>query len=307
MRRFSAPIALVLSVAAALLGMTVPAASAAAPPSFRPPVALIRNCGSVTTADATIAADGTVRGFATCGIWQLPTIYFFRYQGGTVFVERTPYEGNLVKVAWDGLNSAYVTFTRAGPGFSQQLVIGKRLEGTGRYAPTTLLTTTYPAGVPKYLATIRGSLVAYRGRWWAIWTEPVSRADGKAVFSLFQRHTLLGIQPRTRMTYPSGQAQDYLPSLTYSPGQLTAAWLRGDPATGRGRLTLGMNTGHGWTARTLPATSPIVEPTGYPDLIDYVGVRLWLGWVPVRSGWPPTSCGPSPRSCFPRRGRPWGR
>ena len=289
MRRIRSTITLILVVAAALLSATAPSLATTAAPSlatvtapapFGPPVTLAQNC-PLHAADAAIAADGTVRGYLSCGTWDAPTIWYFRYQGGTVFAQPTPYHGLVLRAAWDGLNSTYLLFSREGPGSRSELLqLGKRLENTGQYAPTTLLATTYPAGLKKYLAAIQAGLVAYRSAWWAVWTEPIGGfggVGGEPTFSLFQRRTLLGAQPRTRMTYPPFQNDDSMPTLAYSPGLMTAAWLRGDSGTDSGRVTLGTNTGHGWTARPLPATSPLLYPLASPDLISYVGVRH-LAW-----------------------------
>jgi hypothetical protein len=286
MRRIRTTIMTLLLAGASLLS-GAPSSSAtptATPAPFGPAVTLLPRCGTLQAADAAIAVDGTVRGYATCGPWQAPVIWFFRYQGGSVFAQPTPYHGKVVKVAWDDLNNTYLLFTRPGPGtLSEQLVIGKRLENTGQYAPTTLLTTTYPAGLKKYLAPIQAGLVASKSRWWAVWTQPTRPAPLPPEYALFERHTLLYTQPWNQMTYPSGQDEDFVPSLAYSSGRMTAVWLRGDSATSRGRLTLGLNTGHGWTARSLPATSPVRDPIGYPDLIQYAGVRhlAWLGTAAV--------------------------
>jgi len=285
MRRIRIVLAILLLAAASLAGSPT---ATAAPPGFGPPVHLAAGCVPVSgAADATIAADGTVRGYVTCGTSQSPIIWFFRYQGGTVFTQPTPYHGLVVKAAWDGLASTYLVFSRPGTATpSYQLVLGKRLDNTGGYAPTTLLTTTYPAGLKKHLPPIQAGLTAYHGQWWSIWTEPVGGVGGEPAYSLFQRHTLLGAEPRTRMTYPTGQTQDYAPSLAYWHGLMTVVWLRDIFGTGRGTLTLGQTTGHGWTARRLPGSSPILDPIGYPDLIAYVNIRhlAWLGATSVGVG-----------------------
>lgn len=299
MRRIRIVLAILLLTAVSLL--TGSPTATAAPPGFGPPVALAAGCTPVAgAADATIAANGTVRGFVSCGTAQAPTIWYFVYRGSTRFAQPTPYHGLVVKAAWDGLASTYLLFSRPGSTTpSQQLLLGKHLDNTSGYSATTLLTTTFPAGLKRHLPAIQAGLVADHGQWWAIWTEPVGGAGSEPVYSLFQRHTLLGTQPRIRMTYPSGGAQDYVPTLAYSHNLMTAVWLRGAPATGRGRVTLGVNTGRGWTARYLPGSSPITDPIGYPDLISYVNARYltWLGSGAVGVG--VTVTGPFAPRLFP--------
>lgn len=288
MRRIRTTIALVLVTAASMLGAGPPAIAAPAP--YGPPLPLLKNCGPVQPADAAIASDGTVRGFANCAGPESGSISYFRYRGGTAFSQPAPYIGRLIKVAWDGLNSTYLLFARPGPDpTSEQLFIGKRLDNTGQYAPATLLTTTYPGGLKHYLRPIQAALVAYRSTWWAVWTEPTSEVAGTRTYSLFQRHTLLSVQPRTRITYPVTGADDSTPSLAHSPrstipilGVLTVIWVR-SPYLGasRGQLRLGQEFGYGWSMGPMPATVPTNQPA-YVDQISYLGTRS-LTWPGTRS------------------------
>lgn len=281
MRRIRTTIALVLVATAALLG-TGPTATAA-PAPYGPAVPLLTNCGSSSQpADAAMAADGAVRGFANCVRTESGSILYFRHRGGTVFSQPTPYTGVVIKVAWDGLASTYLLFGRPGPDpTTEQLFIGKRLDNTGQYAPPTLLATTHRGSLPHSLRPIQAALVAYAGKWWAVWTEPTREVAGTLIYSLFQRHTLLGVQPRTRITYPSAGADDSAPSLAYSAGLLTALWLRKPSAgAGAGYVMLGRLSGAAtWTARPVFDAVPGTTLTS-TDLIQYVGVRYATWTLP---------------------------
>ncbi len=262
-----------------LLGIGPTATAAPAP--YGPPLPLLKNCGPVQPADAAVAADGTVRGFANCARTESGSISYFRYRGGTAFSQPAPYTGRLIKVAWDGLASTYLLFARPGPDpTTEQLFIGKWLDNTGQYAPATLLTTNHPGGLQHTLRPVQAALVASAGTWWAVWTEPTVEVSGTLTYSLFQRHTLLGVQPRTRITYPPTGADDSAPSLAYAPKRLTAVWVRshylGAPS---GELKFADNYyGRHWSAGSVRATVPLNRPT-YTDVIDYAGTRhaTWPG------------------------------
>jgi len=291
MRLLRASITLVTLAAAALLGggptATAGPSATAAPAPYGPPMPLLSHCrSSMPPADATIASDGTVRGFANCIHNESGEILFFRYRAGAVLSQPTPYTGRLIKAAWDGLNSTYVLFTRAvADTRGEALFIGKRLDNTGQFAPATVL-TTYPRDFPNALRPIQAALVASAGKWWAIWAEPTAEVAGTHTYSLFQRHTLLGVQSRTRITYPPTGADDSAPSLAYSLpslqptlGRLTAIWVR-SPYLGapRGQLTLGQEFGYGWERGWFRISTPVDRPT-YVDQISYTGVRhlTWPG------------------------------
>jgi len=250
----------------------------AAPAPYGPAIPLLTGCGTGQPADGTIAADGTVRGYATCDLNGPRAIHYVRYRGGTAFHQLTPYRGMVLQAAWDGLNNTYLLFTHAGPDpTTEQLFIGKRLDNTGQYAPATLLATTHPSGPDRGTREIQATLVASASRWWAIWTEPTTGVSQPATYSLFQRHTLLGVQPRTRISYPAIGVADSAPSLAYSPGLLTALWGRApDQGPGNAFLMLGQSKGTRWGARPVwSASRNILKST---DLISYAGIRYatWL-------------------------------
>ena len=290
MRRIRSTIAILALTAASLLG-TTESATAAEPAPYGPAQPLLQNCTTGQPADAAIASDGTVHGFASCGMNPVPVISYVRFRGSTAFSQPTPYRGRVIKVAWDDLASSYLLFARPGPiPGTEQLFIGKRLDNTGQYAQPTLLTTNRPGGSKHSLRPVQASLAAFHGTWWAVWTEPTAEVSGVVTHSLFQRHTLLSVQSRTRITYPVTGADDAAPSLAYAPrspdpvlGRLTVIWVR-TPYLGahRGQLRLGKEFGHGWLTSPMPATVPISR-TAYVDQISYLGTRsvTWPGTYSV--------------------------
>ena len=143
-----------------------------------------------------VSSVGTVRGFAGCGDTAAP-IWFFRADPGQPgFRQPSPYTGVVLAVAWDGACATYVVYDTG-----SELRIGRRNEqGTGSFAQPTTLSTAVGA-IPH-----RADVVANAGQWWAVWSEQVGPGGEFAQEELFQQRTLLGTQPRTRITSTAAAA-----------------------------------------------------------------------------------------------------
>jgi hypothetical protein len=245
------------------LASTVPAGAVG---PFGPAETLYAGCGA--TGDAAIAADGTTRAFADCTGFSSGQIWFLRDTPASAPVrERTPYTGVVYAVAWDGVDSTYVVFQTG-----SQLKIGKRTESSGAYSPLTTLTTG-PAGF-FFLADV----VASAGQWWTVWSERVAAGTSSARSQLFQAHTLLGVQGRTRITSTAANVSDREPTLAYARGRVTMVWTRettlccggGQPSD----LWIAASTGGAWSSRPFASLG---HDNLRPDLTIYGGVT-WVTW-----------------------------
>jgi hypothetical protein len=238
-------------------------ASAVGP--FGPPLVLVPACEG-TGGDAAISSVGTVRGFAGCGD-TAASIWFFRAAPGQpTFRQQSPYTGVVLAVAWDGVSATYVVYD-TGSG----LRIGKRTEqGTGSFAqPTTL---SFAVGATPH----RADVVASAGQWWAVWSEQVGPGGEFAQRELFQRRTLLGTQPRTRITFTAANLDDAFPTLSYYGGTVTLVWARAtSPALpGPSDLRIARSTGGAWSSRSLATAG---DQNTDPDLLVYAGVA-YVAW-----------------------------
>jgi hypothetical protein len=251
-------------VSTLVLAGTVPAAAVG---PFGPAETLYAGCGTAA-GDAAVAADGTTRAFADCTGLSSGQIWFFRDTPASAPVqERTPYAGVVYAVAWDGVDSTYVVF-QAG----SQLKIGRRIESSGAYSPLTTLTTG-PAGF-----FFSADVVASAGQWWTVWSERVAAGTTSARNQLFQAHTLLGVQGRTRITSTAANVSDIDPTLAYSSGRVTMVWSRqttlccggGQPAD----LVIASSTGGAWGSRLFASLG---HENRTPDLTFYGGVT-WVTW-----------------------------
>jgi hypothetical protein len=249
------------------LASTVPAAAVG---SFGPAETLYAGCGAAVSAvgDAAIAADGTTRAFADCTGLSSGQIWFFRDTPASAPVrEPTPYTGVVYAVAWDGVDSTYVVFQTG-----SQLKIGKRVESSGAYSPLTTLTTG-PAGF-----FFSADVVASAGQWWTVWSERVAAGTTSARSQLFQAHTLLGVQGRTRITSTAANVSDSEPTLAYASGRVTMVWTRettlccggGQPSD----LVIASSTGGAWGSRLFASLG---HENRTPDLTIYGGVT-WVTW-----------------------------
>ena len=248
--------------------LLVGAAPVAAVGPFAPAEVVIGGC-TFGVGDAAVAVDGTTRGLANCTGDRSGRIWFFRDRPGTApDREPSPYTGVVLAVAWDGLDSIYVVF-RTG----SQLMIGKRVESTGTYSPLTTLTV----GPALYLVT--ADVVASAGRWWTVWSERVAADTEFARNQLFQRHTLLGVQGRTRITTTAAGVDDQQPTLAYTSGRMTMVWSRqthlplggGIPAD----LRIAESSGGGWLSQPFASLG---QENRDPDLAVYGGVT-WVTWT----------------------------
>jgi hypothetical protein len=251
----------------AVLVMGVTPATAVAP--FGPAEQLVAGCG-VGLGDAVIASDGTTRGFAECPADPDDPngpIWFFRDRPGQApSQQQTPYTGFVLAAAWDGVGATYLLYQQ-----DTTLKIAKRVESSGAYSsPTTLAT-----GAAALFFT--GDVVASAGKWWAVWSEQTGPGGEFAQTELFQAHTLLGTQGRTRITTTASNVFDVEPTLAYASGRVSMVWSRWtNPFTGTGQSDLrrGSNTGGGWSTVLLTAAGNVNLAA---DMIVYAGVT-YVTW-----------------------------
>ena len=220
-----------------------------------------------------ISVDGTTRGFADRTGFSYGRIWFVRAKPGSAPAsEITPYTELVQSVAWDGVDATYVLFQQG-----NQLKLGKRVESSGAYSPLTTLT----AGVMQF--GTGSDLVASSGHWWAVWSEVVG-PGGESQTELFQRHTLLGVQGRTRITTNGENTLDDEPTLAYGNGRVTLVWSRlvrtgafpGDPAgTTFSDLRIARSTGGAWASQPL---ATLGTHNDGPDVMLYAGVT-WVTWL----------------------------
>jgi hypothetical protein len=240
-------------------------APAAAVGPFAPAETVINGC-SDGVGDAAIAVNGTTRGFFNCTGVSSGAIRFFRDTPSSApAVEISPYVGSVQAVAWDGQNATYVVFTSGGA-----LRIAKREESTGAYSPVTTLTTTGANAI--FFTT---DVVAVNGQWWAVWSEQVGPGGEFAEIDLFQRHTLLGVQGRTRITTTT-DSDDIEPTLAYSGGRVTMVWTRAfaSAVPGPSNLMIAQSTGGPWLSRPFATLGNL---NSEPDVTISAGVT-WVSW-----------------------------
>jgi hypothetical protein len=253
----------VLATAALAVGAfgVVPASAVGA---FGAPQVLLPSCTGVG-GDAAISSVGTVRGFAGCG--GTGSIWFFRAARGQATVrQQSPYVGGVLAVAWDGVSATYVVYDTGG-----ELRIGKHDEqATGNFAAPTTLSVAVGA------TPHRADVVANAGRWWAVWSEQVGPGGEYAQRELFQQRTLLGTQPRTRITYTTANTDDAFPTLSYYAGAVTLVWARAtSPALpGPSDLRIARSAGGAWSSRTLATGG---DQNTDPNLLVYAGVT-YVAW-----------------------------
>lgn len=246
-----------LLMAAAMLTAVLPAAAAPGPFGADQ---IVVNC-SAGPARASIAADGTTHGFATCatGSQDAPIYYFRASPGAPIVREISPWTGEVEATAWDGVDALYVLFTKDG-----DLWIAKRLSSTGAYSAATLV----DGGHPGYFGT---GLVASNGKWWAVWSRNIG--SGVSEYQqLFQRHTLLGTQGITRITTTPYTITDRNPTLSYHAGTVTLIWTRiNNPTASNETCDLRVARSHGgtWASTTLATQGTCNNDA---ESVDYNGV-----------------------------------
>lgn len=258
-----------IGVVAVLVAGMLPAAAVG---SFGPATVEIAGCPG-PAGDAAIGSDGTVRGFVTCtGNQYSPIIFFEQNAGGTHHAQPAPFSGRVLAVAWDGVDATYVVYEQ-----NSRLLIGKRVEHSGSYLPSTFLAGT--AGVVPFTA----GLVASNNRWWAVWSEQVGPGGEFAHTQLFQRHTLLGTGGRTQITTTAANVDDRQPVLTFYAKRVTMVWTRitSPDKPGPSGLRLGRNFGFGWQSFALTGVGP---NNTQPDVIEYGGVA-YVTWIRNGSIW----------------------
>lgn len=185
------------------------------------------DCG--TAGKASVAADGTARGFAECGGQNI--FYFDHPLGQDASGRFSPYHGKVLATAWDGVSVTYVLYREG-----TAVKIGGRVGDTGAFVSPTTLSSNGLAD---------GDLVASSGKWWAVWPERVGTNT-----DLYQAHTLLGTATRHRLTVAANW--DAEPSLSLAAGRLMLAWTRSASATsaaGPSHIYLATSTGGPWAGR----------------------------------------------------------
>ncbi len=190
------------------------APSASTPPNAPDPSApqwILHGCGRVD-ADASRGVNDRIRGFAsfTGEGCTTSSIWYFRSTVNGWLSALSPYAGTVVAAAQDGTGT-FVLY-RAADG----LRLGKR-SLAGSWSPSVRLSSSAVDGVT-------GDLVADRGTWWAVWSEPIgSHGTGE----LFQAKTFGTDLGRTRITtdgVPDGE-----PTLALHPDRgAVLAWTRSE-------------------------------------------------------------------------------
>ncbi|NNG36702.1 hypothetical protein [Nakamurella aerolata] len=99
-----------------------------------------------------------------------------------------------------------------------------------------------------------GTVVASRGKWWAVWAE-----NG----NLYQRRTMYTPQPRTQIT--SDFRHDSAPRIGLRNGVATLVWLRSGPMVYYENRVAESINGGSWTSRTLEVGAGVADVTA-PDL-----------------------------------------
>ncbi len=211
-------------ITAASLALATTAAGAATP-TFGSPTTLI--AAADPDVSTTIAADGTVRGFAdSANALTDQPIGYFRNRAGTVSTRTSPYRGHVIATAWDGVDALYVVYSQG-----NVLKIARHLDSSGVFSPATVLSAHYYFN--------GADVVASAGKWWVVWSE----AEGGHA-TLFQRHTLLGSGERTHAVTTPAASSDLDPSLAYEAGHATLAWTRVPKNNGSpSKVWLGRGTG----------------------------------------------------------------
>lgn len=102
-----------------------------------------------------------------------------------------------------------------------------------------------------------GTVTARAGKWWAVWAVPGSGVDGDHSHNLFEAGTLLGNTAPRLLTNTTDN--DFYPSLALRPAAgLVLAWDRitlGAQETVTNDIRVAVNTGRGWSSRSLATTS----------------------------------------------------
>ncbi|MTD15422.1 hypothetical protein GIS00_15905 [Nakamurella sp. YIM 132087] len=208
---------MVVLVMIAMLSGTSPASAAAGP--------ITKVLGDCTgyPSDAEITADGTIHGFVTCepaDVSGRDTIrYFTGRTPGSFSSKVSPYHGVVYAVAWDQSSRVYVMFQELPtPGtVAPSMRVAVYDTVTGEFSPPT------PLSLPGEYGPREGDIVAYRGKWWAVWQQPTP-VGGKLVQNLYQAGNLLGASGRTRIT--GTPASDYDVRLAYDRGVVSMVWNR---------------------------------------------------------------------------------
>jgi hypothetical protein len=227
--------------------------------------------GGVNGSRAAIATDGTVRGFmglTTTTNRSGPPLrgmdYFRVTLSGQVRKVLSPYNGRVLKVAWDGRDATYVVFV-----LNSRLYLGKHVESGDRFAPPTYLTSN-----KGFHGSYTTALTAWAGKWWVVWGEnTVNSHLRSARWELFQAHTLLARQTRTRITAPPSAQADDSPALAYQGGTVTLVWTRAS-RTGGGTsvIRLATSTGAAWHPMTL-------GNSGLEPAVTMYGGITYVAWT----------------------------
>lgn len=221
-----------------------------------------------------VSHGGLLRGYGSCNDGHVLRL---QRAGGRWTRASSGYSGRVVAAADDGSRS-YVLLDQdeqQSPDGAARLVLGQKDAG-GAEQPLRVLNRGQSVGT--------GTLVARRGRWWAVWSA--APAGTEQAPRLWQAGTLLRDRPAQPITAPG--ASDVGPDLGIGArGELVLAWTRGGGTGERVRVA---HTSTGiWSSRQLSAPDaraqwPSVLADADGSAIGYRernGTRLRVALLPV--------------------------
>jgi hypothetical protein len=225
--------ALVVAIATlATVAATVSTANAAVRP-FGPEVTAAGACGQ-GLGETVTGPDGTLRGFAECGIGNVRLRFFSRTAAGVVNPSQdSGFVGTVLGVTADA-TATYVLFRT-----ETTILIGKR---TNAGVFSSRAVDTWSGAVPP-----RGDVIARDGRWFAVWNKQVGPGGEFADVELFQGGS---VEPFRRIT-TRPDVDDADPTLAYSGTIPVLVWSREQaPAVpGPADLWVAKYLNGGWQSR----------------------------------------------------------
>jgi len=216
-------------------------------------------------ADAVVAGDGVLRGFAVC----FPSLMFFSQDlaaGTAPVAESTPFAGNVLGVAQD-TTGTYVLYWD-----DTAVRVGKRTTAGG-YVGQLVHAYTSEVDFPS------GDIVARDGQWTAVWSEQLPPGDKAAQRELF---TAGSAQAVRRLTTTAGNIDDVDATLAFAGATVVLVWTRryNPGAGGPSDLHLAkMRDGTWFGSRRLISAG---RQNHSPDLA-VSNSRTYLAWVRDRA------------------------
>lgn len=176
---------------------------------------------------------------------------------------KPPYHGGFLGAASDETGD-YLLYSNPG---TVELV--KRFANGTWSSPTVLSRRSAALGW--------GAITARAGRWWAVWSEEVSRETNTV--ALFEAHSMLTPQARHQITSPASGVQDRYPSIASRPGGgVVLAWARvrpgGDDGRGTPTARMAVRSGTAWRSNDL---DPSAARSDWPTVVTN-GTHLFFGW-----------------------------